>query len=166
MYAEDQISQTLSDQFQEYARHKKQQTLLSQQISLSKITSIKNTVQRHFYEIEAAQNHWSGKNFNANLTVHCMKVLQSTETKIKSCNWHLKDVHKKARGYIKSPPLYIQIERLEQCSISSLPLHSAVQQCKNRTAFVPPQQQIILGNLERLAFGNFFEVYRRILSLL
>lgn len=57
MYAEDQISQTLSDQFQEYARHKKQQTLLSQQISLSKITSIKNTVQRHFYEIEAAQNH-------------------------------------------------------------------------------------------------------------
>lgn len=61
VYAEDQISQTLSDQFSNLPAVSTRRKFPLSWSHYLKLMRIGNAEQRHFYEIEAAQNHWGLK---------------------------------------------------------------------------------------------------------
>jgi predicted nuclease of restriction endonuclease-like (RecB) superfamily len=61
VYAGDQISQTLSDQFSNLPSVSTGRIFPLSWSHYLKLMRIDNTDQRHFYEIEAAQNHWGLK---------------------------------------------------------------------------------------------------------
>jgi len=61
VYAEDQISQTLSDQFSNLPAVSTGRKFPLSWSHYLKLMRIGNAEQRHFYEIEAAQNHWGLK---------------------------------------------------------------------------------------------------------
>lgn len=58
VYAEDQIGQTLSDQFSNLPTVSTGRKFPLSWSHYLKLMRIDNTDQRHFYEVEAAQNHW------------------------------------------------------------------------------------------------------------
>ncbi len=61
VYAEDQIGQTLSDQFSDLPAVSTGRKFPLSWSHYLKLMRIDNADQRHFYEIEAAQNHWGLK---------------------------------------------------------------------------------------------------------
>ena len=61
VYAEDQIGQTLSDQFSNLPAVSTGRKFPLSWSHYLKLMRIDNADQRHFYEIEAAQNHWGLK---------------------------------------------------------------------------------------------------------
>ena len=67
VYAEDQISQTLSDQFANLPAVSTGRKFPLSWSHYLKLMRIGNAEQRHFYEIEAAQNHWGLKELQRQL---------------------------------------------------------------------------------------------------